>query len=184
MFRSFRHLDRGSGEIEDGQYAVEERVFGASGAAALYNRSMVADVAVDGEFFDSAFFAFREDADLAWRAQILGWDCLYVPTAVGYHVRQVLPERRAEVPSVLNRYSVRNRFLMRWKNADIGTWRHCSWRGIGRDLAVIIGCFAWEWSSIPGLADAIRMAPRAFRQHAWIEANRRRTSEEVLAWFR
>ena len=40
-------------------------VFGASGAAAVYRRATLDDVAFDGEFFDEAFFAFREDVDLA-----------------------------------------------------------------------------------------------------------------------
>ena len=39
---------------------------------------MLDDVAIAGEVFDEDFFAYREDADLAWRAQLLGWDALYV----------------------------------------------------------------------------------------------------------
>lgn len=182
--RNFRHFDRGSGEIDSGQFDRAEPVFGASGACALYRRAMIADVSIDGEFFDPAFFAYREDADLAWRAQILGWDCHYVPEAVGFHVRHVLPERRAELAPELNRYSVRNRFLMRGKNADSATWRHAGWRGVGRDLLVIAGCLLRERSSLPGLLDAWRARPRLRAQRAWVEAHRRRPSREVLAWFR
>src|SRR5690606_16371095 len=80
--RTFRHLDRGSEEPDDGRYGTPELVFGATGAAALYRRAMIDDVSVEGEFFDEAFFAYREDADVAWRAQLLGWDCLYVPSAL------------------------------------------------------------------------------------------------------
>ena len=43
---------------------------------------MLDDIAISGEFFDADFFAYREDADLAWRAQLLGWKCLYNPQAV------------------------------------------------------------------------------------------------------
>ena len=56
-------------------------MFGASGAAALYRRAMLDDVRVEGEWFDENFFAYREDADLAWRAQLLGWRCRYVAAA-------------------------------------------------------------------------------------------------------
>ena len=73
MFRSFRHLDRGSGRLDDGRWDTEELVFGATGAAALFRRSMVEDLQIDGAFFDPQFFAYREDADVAWRAQTLGW---------------------------------------------------------------------------------------------------------------
>ena len=181
--RSFRHLDRGSEEPDDGRYAVEEPVFGATAAAALYRRAMIDDVSVEGEFFDEAFFAYREDADVAWRAQLLGWDCLYVPTALGYHVRRVLPERRADVPAMLNRHSVKNRFLMRVKNADAAVWRRCALHGLARDAAVVGGCLAREWSSLPAFADVARVWPRARRQRALIQAKRRRDGDAIARWF-
>jgi len=183
MFRSFRHLDRGSGHLDDGHWDTEELVFGATGAAALFRRSLVEDLQVDGAFFDPQFFAYREDADVAWRAQTLGWNCLYVPSAIGYHVRSVLPERRSEVGAAVNRYSVRNRFLMRWKNADKATWRHCGWRGLARDAVVVGGCLVREWSSLPGLGEAFLSWPQGRRQHRWIESRRRRNSREVMEWF-
>jgi GT2 family glycosyltransferase len=72
FLRNLRHLDRGEGEIGSGQYDRPEYVMGATGAAALYRRKMVEDVSVEEEFFDGDFFAYREDADVAWRAQLLG----------------------------------------------------------------------------------------------------------------
>ena len=181
--RDFRHLDRGSGEVDRGQWEREEEVFGATAAAALYRRAMIEDVSVDGEFFDEAFFAYREDADVAWRAQLLGWGCLYLPGAVGYHVRSVLPERRREVPAVLNRHSVKNRFLMRIKNVDAATWKRCGMRGLLRDAAVVGGCLATEWSSLPAFADLARLWPRARAQRATIQARRRRSGDEIARWF-
>ncbi len=56
-------------------------VFGASGGAALYRRTMLNEIGL----FDEDFFAYLEDVDLAWRAQLAGWDCLYVDTAVILH---------------------------------------------------------------------------------------------------
>jgi len=32
---------------------------------------MVDDVSIDREFFDPDFFVYREDADVAWRAQLM-----------------------------------------------------------------------------------------------------------------
>ncbi|MBI4465100.1 MAG: glycosyltransferase family 2 protein, partial [Acidobacteria bacterium] len=116
---TFRHFDRGWRRLDGGEYSRPAYVFGATGAAALYRREMIEDVSVEGEFFDEDFFLYREDADLSWRAQLLGWKCLYLPQAVGYHVRRVVPGRRRGLPDEINRHSVKNRFLMRIKNA---TW--------------------------------------------------------------
>ena len=64
------------------------------GAAAMYRMSFLRDVAIDGEIFDEDFFAYREDADLAWRGRLFGWRALVRAAAVAYHVRRVTPEAR------------------------------------------------------------------------------------------
>ena len=56
-------------------------VFGASAGAALYRRTMLSQIGL----FDEDFFAYLEDVDLAWRARLAGWGCLYVDTAVVHH---------------------------------------------------------------------------------------------------
>src|SRR5713226_8180470 len=111
-----RHLDRGSQEVDNGHYLNFEYVFGATAAAALYRRAMIEDISIQGEFFDRDFFVYREDADVAWRAQLMGWRCLYAPHARGYQVRSVLPGNRRALTPVINMHSVKNRFLMRMKN--------------------------------------------------------------------
>src|SRR6266481_4382575 len=102
---TLRHLDRGSQEVDNGHYLNFEYVFGATAAAALYRRGMIEDISIMGEFFDNDFFVYREDADVAWRAQLMGWKCLYVPYAKGYHVRAVTPGNRRSVPALLNMHS-------------------------------------------------------------------------------
>ena len=95
---NLRHLDRGSLEVDNGHFRNYEYVFGATAAAALYRREMINDIEVNGEFFDADFFVYREDADVAWRAQLMGWKCLYAPYAKGYHVRNALPGNRRALP--------------------------------------------------------------------------------------
>src|SRR5947209_2454655 len=129
-----RHLDRGSQEIDNGHYLNYEYVFGATAAAALYRREMIDDIAIDEEFFDPDFFVYREDADVAWRAQLLGWRCIYTPAAEAYHVRTVTPANRRSLPPVINMHSVKNRFLMRVKNTTVGVCRRCWAPMITRDL--------------------------------------------------
>jgi GT2 family glycosyltransferase len=180
-----RHLDRGGGEPAAGRYLQgPEPIFGPSGAVALYRRAMLEDVAFHGEYFDDAFFAYREDADLAWRAQWRGWSSLYVPTAVAWHRRRVTPERRSALPAEINRYSVRNRFLLRLKNQSAGlAWRFAR-PALTRDALVVGYVLLREWSSIPGLLDVIRLLPRmlAWRRH--VLGSARVGSADLALWFR
>ena len=146
-----RHLDRGSQEVDNGHYLQYEYVFGATAAAALYRREMIDDISLDGEFFDSDFFVYREDADVAWRAQLMGWKCLYAPYARGYHVRKVLPGNRRALPPEINMHSVKNRFLMRIKNISPDLYRR-NWFSItARDLMVVMCCLLWEHTSLQGV---------------------------------
>jgi GT2 family glycosyltransferase len=183
MTRSQRHLDRGAGEIDGGQFEIEEEVFGASGAAPLYRRAMLEDVAVDGEVFDEDFFAYREDADLAWRARLLGWTAFYTPRAVAYHRRQVRPGRRADVPPEINRFSVRNRFLLRLKNQTVSNLARTLLPGLARDLAVVTWVLAAEHTSLPGLVDVLRLRRSAWSKRRRIMARRRASGWDVDRWF-
>jgi GT2 family glycosyltransferase len=74
--------NRGVWEPDDGRYARPEHVFGACAGAAAYQRTMLEDVGL----FDDSFFMYCEDVDLAFRGQLLGYRCVYVPTAVVYHM--------------------------------------------------------------------------------------------------
>src|ERR1700681_80945 len=143
-----RHLDRGSQEVDNGHYLNHEFVFGATAAAALYRRQMIDDISVDDEFFDPDFFVYREDADVAWRAQVMGWRCIHTPLARGYHVRNVLPGNRRALPPEINMHSVKNRFLMRIKNMTPDLYRR-NWLSItARDLTVIGACLVREHTSL------------------------------------
>ena len=184
MIASQRHLDRGADEVDRGQYDRTEYVFGASGAAALYRRSMLEDVRVAGEVFDEDFFAYREDADLAWRAQLFGWRCLYVPQAIARHVRRVTPERRHLLSPEVNRYSVRNRFLLRLKNQDLLSALRFLLPTAARDLQVVGYVVLRERSSLGGLADVIRLLPRMLTKRRAIMRRRRAGREDVAGWWR
>jgi GT2 family glycosyltransferase len=178
-----RHLDRGSGKPDRGQYEARAYVFGASGAAALYRRAMLEEVKAGGEYFDEAFFAFREDADLAWRAQWLGWRCLYVPEARGYHVRNVLPERRAALPAEINMHSFKNRFLLRIKNMDTGTYARFLVPITARDFAALGYVLLREPSSLRALPLLWKALPRAWQSRRELERRRRITPREMRSWF-
>ena len=180
---NLRHLDRGADEADRGQFEQAEYVFGATGAAALYRRSMVEDVSVDGESFDEQFFAYREDADLAWRAQIMGWHCLYTPRAIAWHVRRVTPERRSALPTEINWHSVKNRFLMRAKNISWRLYTSCFFPTTLRDVQVIGYCLLVDRKLASALAAVWICRHDLKRKRQIIQAHRRVSDRELLSWF-
>jgi GT2 family glycosyltransferase len=180
---SQRHLDRGSGETDMGQFEKPEYVFGASGAAALYRRTMLEDICNGGEYFDESFFAYREDADLAWRAQWMGWHCRYIPHAIGFHARRVLPENRSTLPDAINMHSFKNRFLLRVKNMDPGTYARFIIPITMRDLAALGYVFIRERSSLAGIPSFFSALPRAWAWRKLIKSRRRASPDEIRSWF-
>src|SRR5437868_523672 len=178
-----RHLDRGSQEVDNGHYLQYEYVFGATAAAALYRRAMIEDISLDGEFFDSDFFVYREDADVAWRAQLMGWKCMYAPYARGYHVRKVLPGNRRALPSEINMHSVKNRFLMRIKNISPNLYRR-NWLSItARDTLVVMCCLLWEHTSLKAFWFLGRNLSRVIAKRRRIQAARRVDDQYMASWF-
>lgn len=180
MFREQRHLDRGADLPDSGQFDRAEDIFGPSGAAAMYRRSALDDVAINDQYFDEDFFAYREDADLAWRCRLLGWNSIYVPSAVARHRRRVTPERRSALPKEINYHSVKNRFLLRLNNISSRMYRRDFWPIMKRDLAVIGFVFLREWSSIPAFLYLLRHLPRLLRKRKSIQ---NRAKADLGNWF-
>lgn len=112
-----RAFDRGSGETDRGQYDQLQEIFGVSGAAAVYRRKMIEDISISGQFFDETFFAYKEDVDVSWRAQLLGWKSLFVPDAIAKHSRGWQDEKkRSDVPLFIRQKSYINRYFCILKN--------------------------------------------------------------------
>ena len=74
-------FDRHIGEPPTISEASPTDVFGACAGAALLRRTMLDDIGG----FDGSFFVYLDDVDIAWRARMRGWTCLYVPSAVVHH---------------------------------------------------------------------------------------------------
>ncbi len=181
--RNLRHFDRGSKQPDTGEFDRPDWVFGATGAAALYRRAMIDEVSLPGGFFDPSFFAYREDADVAWRAQLLGWKCRYTPRAVAYHVRSVLPSNRDAVSASINMHSVKNRFLMRINNVTGRLYWRRLWSITGRDLLILAACLVKERSSLPAFTYVLKHWREAFANRRLILSRRRLGDAELERWF-
>jgi len=178
MTRTGRHLDI--------MVAPRERVevFGVSGAAAMYRMSFLRDAAVDGEIFDEDFFAYREDADLAWRGRLLGWRAVCEPRALAHHVRRVTPEARRELPADINMHSVKNRFLLRAKNEGWYLALRNAPFELTRDVLVILAALTIERTSLPAFGWLWRNRARIRAKRREIQRRRKVSDRELARWFR
>ena len=181
---TLRHKDRGCLEANNGHYRRREYVFGATAAAACYRREMIDDISVGGEFFDPAFFTYREDADVAWRAQLLGWRCLFDPRARACHVRRLRPGMRNQLPAEINMHSVKNRFLMRIKNITAGVYLRNLVPITIRDLGIFAYCLTVERTSLRAFYYLARDIRETLRKRRQIQARRRVSESYMASWFR
>lgn len=180
---TWRHLDRGSGEPDDGRYARPERVFGATGAACLYRRKALEDVAVDGEVFLSEFHSFREDAELSFRLRERGWEIVYEPGARIEHRRANLPERRAAMSATVNYHSLKNRFLLRAYHQTVGNLLLTLAPTLVRDLMALVYVVLRERTSLPSLAWLWRHRGRIAERRRAIQARRSVPARDIDRWF-
>lgn len=176
MTRTGRHLDI--------DVRVDGEVFGVSGAAAMHRMSFLRDVAIDGEVLDEDFFAYREDADLAWRGRLFGWRAWCEPRAVAYHVRRVTPEARRALPADINMHSVKNRFLLRIKNEGAYLALRNAPFELARDLVVLLAALTIERTSLPAFSWLWRNRACVIAKRRAIQQRRKVSDRELARWFR
>lgn len=164
---------RGSGESDHGQYDTVEETAWPDGCACMYRRAMLNEIGG----FDEDLFAYADDAELGLRAQIAGWKCLYIPTAVVRHHRGATLGVRSTMRLELIE---RNRVLLAAKLFPIGllflnpfyyllrlaAGAVAAARGKG-EVGRYPSKLAVAWSLIKADAAALRMTPRmlAKRKH-------------------
>ena len=113
-----------------------------------------------GEVFDEDLALWASDADLAWRARLLGWRAIYEPAARGRHVRFFSPSTRAQVAAEHRRLQFRNRLLMIAKNErprdalrDLPHLLVYEILALGYALVVereLLGAYRDAWRALPG----------------------------------
>jgi GT2 family glycosyltransferase len=160
---------RGNGELDRGQYDAPGEVFGACGGAALYRRSVLRLV---GDF-DEDFFALYEDVDWNLRAQLAGFSCRYVPSAVAYHMGSATIGRGL---SDFTRYHLwRNQLWIVAKDLPLGSIvRHSPELLLGQleNLAIALRARKLDvWLRV--WRDALVGLPRMLRKRRHVQASRR-----------
>jgi GT2 family glycosyltransferase len=192
VLKSRKAVDRGAGEADKGQFDRIEP-FGISGAAMVIRASAISDLAGGGdEVFDEDFFAYKEDADLSWRARLLGHRIALIPSATAWHCRTARKaddsglrgayRGQRERSSVLNRFSRRNQIWMEWKNDDtVSRLLHLPWRI--PELLLRFGALIIFPSHLKAFIEAWMGRGRMQEKQKMIMARRKVSPEEMRALF-
>ena len=91
---------------------AEDFVFSASGGASLYKASIFKKIGL----FDEDFFAYYEDTDISFRAQLAGFKIKYSPKAIAYHKQG---ETSKKIPGFTVYQTFKNLPLLFIKNVPI-----------------------------------------------------------------
>jgi GT2 family glycosyltransferase len=164
-----RLVNRGVWERDEGQYDQEEYVFSACGGSAAYRRRMLNEIGL----LDDDFFFSCEDMDLAWRAQLAGYRCIYAPNAVVYH-------RLAATGGgvTASYYDGRNTIWILIKDYPAALWRKHALKILRAQFSL-----AWEalraWrgaaarARLRGMAAGLLGLPKMLRKRRRIQRHRR-----------
>jgi GT2 family glycosyltransferase len=161
--------NRGIWHRDEGQYNHEAYVFSACGGSAAYRRRMLEEVGL----LDEAFFFSFEDVDLAWRAQLAGWRCLYTPDAVVYHKLKA-----SGGGATASFYDGRNRIFTLVKNYPADLWAHHH-REVIRAQVNLVKEAARAWrggearATLRGVAAGLLRLPLMMPRRQAIQATRR-----------
>jgi GT2 family glycosyltransferase len=160
-------------------------IFGPDGAAAFYRRKMLENITVLGEVFDADFFIQKEDVDVCWRAQLLGWQSIYVPEAIGHHIRAFRPGQRYRrtVSKEMRFYAVRNRYLLMLKNEIPSHFLRDLITISVYDFGVLAYIILRERESWSSLMAVFPLARRMLQKRRIIQSSRRVSRRDIQQWF-
>jgi GT2 family glycosyltransferase len=172
--------NRGVWQKDEGQFDQEEYVFSACGGSSVYRRTMLDQIGL----LDDDFFFSLEDIDLAWRAQLTGWRCLYTPKAIVYHH---LSATGGGVTA--SYYDGRNLIFTLVKNYPAALWRKYGGLVVKAQLKLAVEALrAWRGAAararLRGMWAGIRQLPRMWRKRRATQQMRTVSVEslEALLW--
>ena len=165
---------RGRGEAVDSRYDKDTDIFGASGGASLYRVSMLNEIGL----FDKNFFAYYEDVDISFRAQLAGWKVAYVPTAIAYHQ---IGATSGKIKGFTTYQTMKNLPWLYWKNVPARYLFSVGIRFSVAYLGFFISSFqrVQAWPAFKGLFVSTIYLPKKLVQRHAIQSKRKVSSEYI-----
>lgn len=165
---------RGRREVVIDKYDKDVKVFAASGGASLYRTIMLDEIGL----FDEDFFAYYEDVDLSFRAQLAGWKVAYCPKAIVYHQ---IGATSSKIGGFATYQTMKNLPWLFWKNVP----RKLIWRMIPRFKFAYFSFYASAiargqgWPATKGFGKMLLLLPYKFIQRYKIQSRRKVSAEYI-----
>lgn len=192
IFKNHRAVETGAGEMDGEEWNASKEVFGVSGAAPIYRRSALNEVAVNGEVFDEDFFSYKEDVDLAYRLRLAGFEAWFLPAARAYHDRSARSSRKGDAEAArrrksksafVNYHSYKNHLFFLIKDVSPGVcWRYgylIGWYEFKKFIYLLF----FEPKTLKSLSEFFGRFLKMWRKRKWIMKNKRAGSAEIKKWL-
>ncbi len=194
FLKNRRIINKGQGEIDQGQFEKVEEIFGPDGATPVYRRKALEDIKINDEYFDEDFFAYKEDVDLAWRLRLYGWKSFYQPKSVAYHDRTAgdsfalnfisIIKERLKISKFGKYLAFKNQRLMQIKNEQIGSFIKYFPYFLLKEIGSWGYVLLFERYTYRAIKDLFKLMPKALRKRKIIMKRKRIDSREINKWFK
>ncbi len=157
-----------------------EFVFSGSGGASLYRLDMLSEIG----FFDDDFFAYYEDVDVSFRAQLAGYKVYYTPKAIAYHKQGATS---AKIPGFAVYQTMKNLPLLYAKDVPRGLRHVIGGRFYFAYLLIILNAIknGNGKMALRGVKDSWRLRPKAWRARRRIQSRKQVSNDylQSLLWM-
>ncbi|MBV7328031.1 hypothetical protein KFU94_07175 [Chloroflexi bacterium TSY] len=116
-----------------------------------------------------------EDIDLDWRARLWGWDCLYAPQAVVYHIGDAHGHGQSRFGAEI---SMRNRWCTILSNESLAElFKNAPWL-IKEEIGLLrhVLTHGLFFTYLKALRTFITMLPLTLSKRHWVRRNAKRVS--------
>jgi len=192
IFKNHRAIELGAGEMDDEKWDVAREVFGVSGAAPVYRRSALNEVAINGEFFDEDFFSYKEDVDLAYRLRLSGFKAWFLPSARAYHDRSArsggtgdaaAARQRKNKSAFVNYHSYKNHLFFLFKDVPAGVWWRWGYQIKWYEFKKFVYLLFFEPRTLGSLGEFFKKFFKIWKKRKWIMTHRKADMAEIKKWF-
>jgi len=199
IFKNHRVVERGQGEIDEGQSDEVKEVFGVSGALPIFRKSALEKIQVKvgnlhNEYFDELFGSYKEDVDLAYRLRLAGYSAWYLPEAIAFHSRtasgsadlsdKATRQGRKKKNKMIKINSYKNHLLALFKNEFPSNLRKFFFYIYWYEFKKLVYILLFEQATLKGLSGYFHQRAKMKEKKKYIiKEIRKITSEDLAKWY-